>query len=167
MILNRSLKENTIIIVSVIVAMVLMILPLPQWTIYARPEWVFVVLLFWLTYTPKRVGPLIAWALGLFMDLLLGTTLGAHAFIYVCFAYVVQKFLRVIQAMPLWQSTLGVGFCTLLNVLLQFFIARFSGVDMGILSLLLPVITSMLVWPWLYFLCRDVRATEVCYYGGV
>ena len=119
MIMNRHLRENILIILTFLIAMALMILPLPHWALYARPQWVLVVLIFWLIYAPRKIGPFIAWCIGLYVDLLMGDLLGEHALIFVLFSYVVQRYLRVIQAMPVWQQTLAVGVGTFLCVMLE------------------------------------------------
>ena len=156
--MHSSLHENVLITFTFAVALILTVLPLPHWIVFARPEWVFILLLFWLMHAPHKIGPIIAWFLGLYMDLLLGTVLGMHALIYVVFAYIIQKFLRGIQAMPLWQCVLGVGFCTFLSIVVQcFFLYSIEKVSIHS-QVFLPVLTSMLFWPWLYFLCRDVRS---------
>lgn len=134
-----------------------MIVPQPMWMIYAKPQWVFVVLLFWLIQAPNKIGPTIAWLIGLYVDLLMGDVLGEHAFVFVIFAYFLQRFLRVFQAMPLWQQVLSVGFASALNVTAQYVFMKFSGVSLFNWHMFLPVVANMVIWPWLYFLCRDVR----------
>ncbi|PHQ80351.1 MAG: rod shape-determining protein MreD [Coxiella sp. (in: Bacteria)] len=160
MIMNRHLRENILIMLTFLIAMALMILPLPHWALYARPQWVFVVLLFWLIYAPRKVGPFIAWCIGLYVDLLMGDLLGEHALIFVLFSYVVQRYLRVIQAMPVWQQTLAVGVGTFLCITLELLLLKLTHTPVLNWSMLLSVIANMVVWPWLYFLCRDVRPTH-------
>lgn len=157
MILNRVLRENTLIILTLIIAMVLSILPQPAWAANARPQWVYVVLLFWLAYVPHKIGPFMAWLLGLYVDLLLGTVLGEHAFIFVLTTYFIQRWLRFIEALPLWQQTLGVGVLSGFYILVTALFAKWQGGLVWHWQLLLPLVANMVVWPWLYFLCRDVR----------
>lgn len=157
MIINRHLKENIFIVTTFLIALVLTVLPQPAWMASAWPQWVFVVLLFWLMQAPRKIGPTVAWLLGLYVDLLMGDVLGQHALIFVIFTYFVQRFLRVIQAMPLWQQVLGVGLSGLINIAISLMFMRFSGMTIFNIQMLLPAIANMVVWPWLYWLCRDVR----------
>ncbi len=157
MIVNHHIKENILIVITFFIALVLTVLPQPSWMVYAKPQWVFVVLLFWLMHAPRKIGPIIAWLLGLYVDLLMGDILGEHALIFVLFTYFVQRFLSVIQAMPLWQQVLGVGLAGLVNIGIGVIFIKFGGVTELTWRMLSPVIANMVIWPWLYFLCRDVR----------
>ncbi len=157
MIVNHHFKENIFIVVTFLAAFIFMVLPQPTSMDYMKPQWVFVVLLFWLIHTPRKIGPTIAWFIGLYVDLLLGNILGEHAFIFVVFAYFIQHFLRVIQAIPLWQQVLGVGLAGTLNIGLQLIFLKFTGVHIVNWHIMLPVLADMIIWPWLYFLCREAR----------
>lgn len=157
MIVNRHLKENIFICVTFLMALVFTVLPQPAWMANARPQWVFVVLLFWLIQAPRKIGPTIAWLIGLYVDLLVGDVLGEHALLFVIVTYFVQRFLRMVQAMPLWQHVLAVGFLGLINVAFGFMFMRLGGVAIFSWQVLLPAVANMVVWPWLYLLCRDVR----------
>lgn len=157
MIVNRHLKENIFIMLTFAMALVLMILPQPSWMADAKPQWVFVVLLFWLMHAPRKIGPTIAWFVGLYVDLLLGDVLGEHALIFVVFTYFVQRFLRMLQALPLWQQILMVGGSGLLNIVVQIAFMKFNGVYLFNMHMLLPALANMIIWPWLYLICRDVR----------
>lgn len=157
MIVNRHLKENIYIVLSFAIALILMILPQPSWMAEAKPQWVFVVLLFWLMHAPRKIGPTIAWFIGLYVDLLFGDVLGEHALIFVVFTYFVQHFLRILQALPLWQQVLMIGISGLLNILIQIVFMKFNGVYLFNIHMLLPALANMIVWPWLYLICRDVR----------
>jgi len=76
---NNSGKTFFVIGISLLMSLVLTILPLPAWASWWRPQWVFLVLIFWMLTLPYRVGLGVAWIMGLIVDLLLGTTLGLHA----------------------------------------------------------------------------------------
>ena len=157
MIVNRHFKENSVIVITFLVALILMVLPQPMWMDYAKPQWVFVVLLFWLMHAPRKIGPNSAWCIGLYVDLLMGDVLGEHALVFVIFTYFVQHFLRIIQAMPLWQQVLGVGLAGLINISIELSFMKLGGVYIVNWPMFLPVIANMVIWPWLYFLCRDIR----------
>lgn len=157
MMMNRRLRENILIILSFAIALVLMVLPQPSWMAQAKPQWVFVVLLFWLMQAPNKIGPVVAWCVGLYVDLLMGDALGMHALVFVMFTYGVQRFLRMLQALPLWQQILMVGMASLLNVVMQLILMRLSGLFAFSMEMLLPAVANMIIWPWLYLICRDVR----------
>lgn len=57
-----------VIYLSLVVAMVLMILPLPDWVQIYRPNWVALVLIYWSMALPKRVGLWFAFFSGIILD---------------------------------------------------------------------------------------------------
>lgn len=159
MIINHQLRQNVTIMVTLLLGTLLTVIPLPAWAIAARPEWVWMVLIFWLIYTPQKIGPGIAWCIGLYTDLLLGTILGLHALLFVSVAYVIQRFLSVVRALPVWQKLLGLGFLTAASIFIQGLLLQFMAIAEFHWMLLLPTLTTMLVWPFLYMLCRNPKAT--------
>ena len=67
-----------VIYLSLVVALVLMILPLPDWVQIYRPNWVVLVLIYWSMALPKRVGLWFAFFTGIILDASQGTLLGQH-----------------------------------------------------------------------------------------
>ncbi len=56
---------------------------LPDWVGWLRPDWVVLVMFFWLIERPHRVGMLVSWVFGLLLDVLHADPLGVNGF---CFA---------------------------------------------------------------------------------
>ena len=63
-------QGGLIIVMSVLLAMILMLMPLPDSFRFFRPEWVLLTLMYWAMALPRRVGVGYAWLVGLFMDVL-------------------------------------------------------------------------------------------------
>jgi len=101
------------------------------------------------------VGVGIAWMLGLVMDLLLGTVLGLHAVAYAIVAYLLVKFHPRFRNLPLWQQMLFVFILCALNLTMQYVLMSLLGHAPNTVAYWLPVVTSLLIWPWLWFLLRD------------
>lgn len=68
-----------IIILTLLVALVASIMPLPLSFDNFRPSWVLIVLCYWSLALPAHVNVITAWFMGLLLDVLLGTTLGVNA----------------------------------------------------------------------------------------
>ncbi len=100
---NRG-KSIFIISLSFLVGMILLILPLPAWASWWRPSWVFLILVYWMLAMPYRVGVGAAWLVGLIVDLLLGTPLGMHAFVFTLLGYFVLKFNPQLRNFPMCQT---------------------------------------------------------------
>ena len=89
----KPIKQIMIIVLSFLVGMILEAVPLPHWAVWLRPEWVFVILLFWVVSQPHYVGMCVAFLVGILMDLLTGTLLGQHALVFTLVIYLVNKLL--------------------------------------------------------------------------
>lgn len=151
------MRDIVFIALTFLAAMVLAILPLPDWAVYARPQWVFLVLLFWVAVVPMRVGIGIAWIVGLLMDLLTGSLLGQHAFIYSLTAYLVIKFHPQLRNFPIWQQTGMVFLLAMLNLAIQYGVVMAIGSAPVEWSFWLSAMTSCIIWPWLYWLLQDYQ----------
>jgi rod shape-determining protein MreD len=75
------------VVASFMVAMILRIIPLPKDLALLNPDWVAIVLLYWILAIPERCGVLRAWVIGLIVDALTGRLLGQHALAYGLMAY--------------------------------------------------------------------------------
>ncbi len=77
--MNQAVRNNTwVVILTLTVALLLDILPMPSIIAPYWPKWVALVLLYWSLALPHRYGLITAWVTGLFVDALEGTLLGLH-----------------------------------------------------------------------------------------
>lgn len=74
---NNTGMTYCAVILSFVVAFALMIIPISQGMKWFRPDFVALVLIFWVTNLPSRVGIVFAFAVGLLFDLLTGTLFGS------------------------------------------------------------------------------------------
>ncbi len=146
-----------VIAITFIVALMLTLLPLPDWARIFRPEWVPLVLIYWCLALPSRVNVGIGWLLGLIVDVLLGSLLGQHALAFAVIAFITVKLHTQIRVYPLWQQALSVFTLIALGQLLVVWIKGIIGEAPGTWTYWLPSLTSALLWPWLYLILRDVR----------
>lgn len=142
---------------SFFIAFLLTILPLPTWAMWFRPPWVLLVMMYWVLTLPHRFNLVVAWVLGLLLDGMSGTLLGQHALSMTTVAYIVLKGHQQIRFFPIWQQASLVFVLILIYQLLQLLIQGFVGQLSYTWLLWLPALTSMLLWPWLFVVLRDVR----------
>ncbi|QIK81045.1 rod shape-determining protein MreD [Lysobacter sp. HDW10] len=95
-----------LIFVSLSVALVLAILPMPAVLLPYRPLWLFLVIAFWTIEEPERVGLGVAFVFGVLMDLVVGTVLGEYALRLVVFTFLLGRFRARFNFYPGWQQTL-------------------------------------------------------------
>ncbi len=146
-----------VITLTFIIAFILTLLPMPDWTVWLRPAWVLLVLIYWLTITPYRVNLGVAWLLGLSLDIFNGTLLGEHALALTVTGYLVLRIHTRFRMFPLMQQGLFVLLFVLLYQMIIFGIQGFVGDLPKTWLYWLSSITSMVLWPWVFVIMHDCR----------
>lgn len=155
--MSRPQHGGGVILMSFIVALMLSLFPLPDWAVHLRPAWVAMVLIYWCMALPERVGVGTGWLAGLFLDVVYGALLGQYALALALIAWVTHSLHRRLRLYPVWQQSLVVLLLLLLQQLLVIWVRGFIGQSPDTLLHWLPAFTSMLLWPWLFVILRDVR----------
>ena len=146
-----------VIPLSFLVALVLTMLPMPEWAIWLRPPWVLLVLIYWNISLPDNVGIGTAWVIGLILDVLNGSALGEHALALTIVSYFVVRIHAQLRMFPLLQQGISVFLLVLFYQAILFCIQGFVGdLPKGWLYWS-SSITSMLLWPWVFTIMRDCR----------
>jgi rod shape-determining protein MreD len=146
-----------LIIASFIGAIILTLLPMPEWTVWLRPAWVLMVVIYWIIMAPNYVNVGAAWFVGLILDLLNGSLLGEHALAMLSVAYIVSRIYLRIRMFPFIQQSLTVFLLVLFYQGILFCIQGFIG-DLPASSLFwASALTSMILWPWLFSLLRNCQ----------
>jgi len=148
-------QGGLIIVMSVMLAMILMLIPLSESWRFLRPEWVLLTLMYWAMALPRRVGVGYAWLVGLFMDVLLGGTLGVLAFAYALVIYLILHFHLQLRQFPLWQQAMSLmSLILLVHIVTVVMTTKVTGWHAW-----LPAIVSTVLWPIIYIFLRGVRRT--------
>ncbi len=149
-----------VIILSLVVALWLSIVRLPDWAQAVRPELVAMVAIYWIVAVPDQVGIGCAWIVGLLQDIIEGAVLGQHAFAMSIIAYLALNLYQRLRMFTVIQQA-GVIFVFIgLNQLLCHWVQSLSGEGSQDLMFLLPALISALIWPLLAVLLHLVRRTH-------
>jgi len=146
-----------VILVSFIVALALTIMPLPEAMEVARPEWVIMVLVYWVMALPARIGVGIAWIAGLLLDVVRDALLGQYALTLALIAFIVIYLHQRMRVFPVWQQALAVGLLVILQYILVFWIKGLTGELPQFWKMLLPAFSTVLFWPPVFLLMRQLR----------
>lgn len=146
-------QHSFVIYFTLLAAMLLMLLPMPEIMRFARPEWVVMTLIYWAMALPNRVSIGVAWLSGLIMDLITGGALGVQAFSYAFAIYVVARFHLQLRQYPLWQQ----AFIILSLVFLVHLIAVINASTVSGWHIWMPAVSSTVLWPITYALLRKIR----------
>lgn len=149
------MQSRATIVITLMIALILTLLPMPGWTIWLRPTWVLMILIYWAMMTPAHVSVGMAWLMGLLVDLLNGTLLGEHAVAYTVVIYLVSRMYIRMRLSPMLQQGISIMVLVLLYQFVVYCIQGFIG-QLPVSQLYwLSSVTSMLLWPWLVVLMRD------------
>jgi len=95
--------------VSIALALLLGLLPLPPALQPLRPYWLALVLAYWVIEAPGQAGLGLAFGCGLLADLVFGSLLGEQALRMTVLAFILQRFRARLRFFPLWQQSLAIG----------------------------------------------------------
>jgi len=152
--MNKTLRLG---IFTIVVAFMLAIMPLPDWAVEFRPEWVTLVLIYWAMAAPSRIGVTTAWIVGLLLDVSYGTLMGQHAVGLVIVIYVIHMQHQRLRVASLLQQAIVIFFLILFKQLLTLWVDGMLGRAPDSWLYFMPTITSTLLWPWTYLILRDLR----------
>ena len=154
---NATALRHVPVIITLLVALMLSIMPLPASVEQARPDWIVLVLLFWAMTAPRSYGVGVAWLTGIILDVAQGTLLGQHALALSVVVYITVKFHLLMRVFPLSQLTATVFALLALYQFLLFWINGVAGVTTAASEYWAPVITGTIVWPFLSLFLSGMR----------
>lgn len=100
--------SSTFLVLSLLAALLLNWLPWQGIWLAMRPDFVALVLLYWCTHKPYRVGIGIAWMIGMLADVADASLFGQHALAYAVLAFGGIALHRRMQMFDLRQQTLQI-----------------------------------------------------------
>lgn len=155
--INDKRRGGLIIFLSFVVAFMLTAMPLPEWAVAWRPVWVVLVLIYWCMALPDRVGIATAWCVGLLLDVQQGTLLGQHALGLAVVAFVTLLMHQRARVFSLSKQAVVVSSILFIYLVLTLWVRAMIGYPPQHWNYWLPLLTSMLLWPWLFIILRDLR----------
>ena len=146
-----------LIVASFFCALVLAVLPMPAWLTWGRPEWVALVLVYWVIALPHRVGLVTALGLGLLLDIVEGAVLGQNAFALVVLALLSLLLYQRLRVFSVIQQSAVVFVLVGINQMICQWVQNLEGAGAITLLFLLPAFSSALIWPFVLHLLRGLR----------
>ncbi len=143
--------------VTLLLAMCLKIVPLPDYLSRLNPDWVLLILIYWALAVPERMGVFNAWVVGIMVDVLTGRLLGQQALVYALVCYTSLKFHKRLRQYPLPQQSLFVFFSLLFAQMLIFWIENINSMTKFSLTFWMPVLTGTIIWPFIYLALRSIH----------
>ena len=147
-------RSRLAIMFSLLLALMLSILPLPELIAPFRPDWLLIILIYWAIALPHRANVGTAFVAGLLLDLLLGSVLGVRALALVIPIYLAASQFQRMRNYSVWQQAFVVGGLVMLNKLLIFWTAYLHSDTQVDYHYFWSIVSSMVFWPWIFLLLR-------------
>ncbi len=153
----QKANAHWVIWISLLVAALLSIVPIPEWLSVGRPAFVAMVMMFWIQALPERFGLFFAFIVGFLLDVFLGTEFGLSTMGLLLVAFIIAGLHRRLRMFPMWQQAFMVFIIIGCYQLLMLWVRSAIGRSSPSLWYLLPSVTSALVWPWLVMMLNFLR----------
>ncbi|MBM7061557.1 rod shape-determining protein MreD [Pseudomonas sp. UL073] len=154
---TKRSRNGWLIWVSLLLALLLSVAPLPTFMETGRPLWMALFLTFWVLYLPHRVGMTTAWLFGLAEDVLYGTLFGQNALILTLIIFLVLSLHQRLRMFPMWQQSLVLLVVYGIAQLVQLWLNALTGNRPPTLTFVLPALVSALLWPWVAAILRGLQ----------
>ncbi|MFK8011879.1 MAG: rod shape-determining protein MreD [Marinicellaceae bacterium] len=149
--------SSKLIHTSIIICLILMLIPWQGWAKTLQPYWLALAIIYWCIESPKKCGLMTAFVYSILLDVLYGSLFGKHGFSMVAMVFLISKIHRRLKMTSFWQLALMIGALLLNDAFIRACIDWISNSSRGFSIDILPVITSVLVWPWFKYTLDRLR----------
>ena len=155
--MSRMRRNGWVLPVSLLLALLLGLVPLPEIMQPLRPYWLALVLAYWILEEPDKIGVGVAFVLGLFADLAFGGLLGEQAMRLVILAFILDRFRPRMRFFPLSQQAVAIGGLLLNDRVVSFVIHVVLGEVQLPWTYWVSPLLGMLLWAPLYLVLDALR----------
>jgi len=155
--MNVRRDRKSTILVTIAVALLLTLVPLPALIDPLRPYWVALVLIYWCLETQGLISLGLAFVAGLVLDLLTGSLLGLHALSLVVLVYLVTRFRARIRFFTPWQQALSVLALLVNDRIIVLWVMSLRGEPLPSIDYWAAPVVGTALWPWLFLLLDRYR----------
>ncbi|MEC7832663.1 MAG: rod shape-determining protein MreD [Pseudomonadota bacterium] len=145
-----------IILVTLVIALALTIITF----VFGEysPDWLYLVVIYWILAVPNSIGLTTSWFIGLLTDVAFGTILGSNALTFVLIAFIITKTYKFVRYLTVYQQSIIIFLLLFLKQTILMWIDGMIRMEEIVLSAYYwSVLISALVWPLVYFVLRYIR----------
>jgi len=155
--ISPQARSRLLLVSTFLVAMIVSLIRWPDWAQSFRPDWVGMVLIYWCLAIPHRVGVGTGFIVGLMEDILYGSLLGQYALAKTVIAFIAVRMHLKIRMFPRWQQAVAVFLLLLMGQIIVAWAKALTGQESTTIPYFTPSVVSMVLWPWLFVILRDIR----------
>jgi rod shape-determining protein MreD len=134
------------IYLSIILAFICLLLPWSGLALKIRPDFMLLVIIFWLIRAPNLCNVGSAWFVGLFVDLATGGIFGQYALAYTVTAFFAVSYQRRLVLFNGTQQLFYVFLLLIISQVILLILKTFTGAQFIGWSYFLPSTTGVLLW---------------------
>ncbi len=146
-----------LILLSFILALLCMVFPLFDAWQWWRPEFLALLVIYWVMMLPQQLSMLLIWCVGCLQDLLAGVALGQHALSLLVVAYVCLLSYQRIRNYVIWKQSFFIFVIIGLHQLIGNWVHSLYGGGAKSLIFLLPALTTAFIWPLAWIFLESMR----------
>jgi len=145
---------------SVVIGLLLQLVPLSSTMALWRPQFILLIVFYWMFRNPFMHGITFAWLSGLLLDIFVGELFGRHAIVFALCAYLIRLIQQRLHHFGVLHQAMLVLFMVLVSQLLLHSITLIFRVGWdGSLSVA-PAITSAILWPFMVLVINRLLKTQ-------
>ncbi len=141
----KPVKFSTVLF-TLLVGLIFQLYPWSSSGTIIRPDFLLVVVLYWLLQAPYQCNIGWVWFAGLLVDLSTGSLLGQHALTFAVTAFLGLTYQRRLVLFNRWQLYLYVAFLFATQRVLILLLKLFAGSESPDWTYALPIITDLILW---------------------
>lgn len=156
---NNSSIVYFSIALSFVFAFSFMIVPVSQNLKWLRPDLVTLILIYWVSNVPNRVGIIFAFIVGLLFDLLTGLLFGSMGLTLAIVAFITMNLRLRLRIYSYWQKFTVIMLIIAFSQLIRLWIQMMVGHPPASIFYWFSSVISALVWPLIYKVLHSYQRT--------
>lgn len=146
---DTTVSWRPLVWLSLLVALVLQVMPMPESWLLWRPCWLGMVLVYWCLARPTNVGVIHGFIFGVLLDILDGRPLGEYALSHSLLAFMALMLYQRLRFYSVWQQALLVMVLLGIALLIDQWLRVMLSIDVLRIQATMAAVVSGLLWPWI------------------
>ena len=121
------------------------------------PDWIQLVLIYWLLAVPSVIGLIGSWVIGIIADVTLGATLGMHALTYVGISFIIMQSYKFLRYLTVYQQAIIIFIIFILKYTILLWTDRLLDINVYTLSIYWTPLMCAILWPVVFYILRFIR----------